>query len=47
MTEAYKPDFSPKEDLETYWQEKLNDAERAVLYAKKMLAQLAIEKAEI
>lgn len=49
MTEIYHPSTEQNtlEDKEDYWQEKLEDAERAVSYAKRMLAQLAIERTEI
>ena len=46
MTEKYLPTFdNPPEDKTSYWEQVLEDAERSVAYAKKMLAQLAIEKA--
>lgn len=44
MTEVFRPTFdNPPEDKTSYWEQVLEDAERSVAYAKKMLAQLAIE----
>lgn len=48
MTERYTPTFdNSPEDKTSYWEQVLEDAERSVAYAKKMLAQLAIERTEI
>lgn len=44
MTERHKPDFSLQEESKAYWEQKLEDAERAVSYAKRMLGILAVEK---
>lgn len=44
--EIHTPNFNPQEETKAYWEQKLEDAERSVAYAKRMLAQLAIEKAD-
>lgn len=47
MTEVYHP--TPTQEAEeekvTYWEQREQDALRALNYARRMLAQLAIEKA--
>ena len=45
MTEKLPTFDNPPEDKTSYWEQVLEDAERAREYAKRMLAQLAIEKA--
>lgn len=45
MTELFNPAFNnPQEETKAYWEQKLEDAERAVKYAKRMLGILAVEK---
>lgn len=47
MTEVYHPSQvqEAEEEKITYWEQREQDALRALNYARKMLAQLAIEKA--